>query len=238
MNLMKHPAVVIIMALLISSCAQHVPISDESQRLYKGFTNVVDQTSHGNRVVIYRFGSPPVKLQKNVILINGYRLDVYQSGQKDTIFCESGGEIDPDVIIDLKDFKKGVIRTTSTTQDPRWPEKKNIPFVEETIQILPQGQNKISHKLVLEPEPFDPKRIDKLFSEIIALSKQRHDDDAAATTVSRNLAHIRSMSIHNPDAILKRLKSLPSLPGDCSCGHTISGFMDEVELIQMIQQGK
>ncbi len=232
----RHAIGTIIMVLLTNSCSPYVAIPEDSKGLHAGFTKVADQTSHGNRVLIHSFGSTPIELQKNIMQIGGYRLSVYQSYRNEEVFCQSGGEIDGEFIIDLTDFTAGVIRITTTTQDPRWPEKDHIPFVEKTVTILPQGRTSISHRLILEPEHPDPKRIDQLFSEIISLSKSAHDDDAASTAVWRNLTHIRNMSSQDPDSILRRLRSMPPLPGDCSCGHLIIGIIDEVEQIQMAQQ--
>lgn len=220
------------------SVSQQVTLPKDAEDRYKSFQNVVDETSGDYRLVVYRYGSPPLLLKRNTIKIDGFVLDVYRSGQNDPIFSEGGGEIDPQIIIDYSEFENGILRITSCVWDPRKPYEDNVPFVENRVQINITGKVNISRKILLQPEEASNELINKLFAEIIAKSDKAHNEedieDEAYEIINQNLAQLRNIALNNPDEILTRMKALPHLTGDCACEHLRSKYLEEVEMIQSV----
>jgi hypothetical protein len=224
------------------SVSQQVPLPKDAENLYKGYQNVVDETSGGYRLVVYGYGSPPLLLKKDQIKINGYHLDIYRSGQSDPVYTLGGGEIDPQMIIDYSDFDKRILRFTSCVWDPRDYYNGDIPFVEDCVKISSNGKISISQKILLKPQNASKEEIDKLFNDIIAESKKPHHEsdnqDEAYDSINQNLATLRNIALNNPEDILTRMKALPNLTGDCACQHTKSNYIDEVETIKSVLQSQ
>jgi len=224
------------------SVSRYVHLPKEAEDLYNSYQNIVDETSGDYRLVVFGYGSPPLLLKKDQIKINGYRLDLYRSGQSDPVYTLCGGEINPDIIVDYSDFDKRILRITSCVWDPRDPYIDDVPFVEDCVRIDISGNVNISRKILLKPQNASKEQIDKLFAEITAESQKPHHEsdhqDEAYDSINRNLATLRNIALNNPDEILTRMKALPNLTGDCACQHTKNNYIDEVETIQSVLQSK
>ncbi len=222
-----------------AGCSQQVRLSDEAVQSYKSFVNVVDETSGGNRLVVYSFGSPPLLLSKDVIKINGFALGIYRSDREGAIYSDGGGEAGPNIIVDYAAFDKGILRITDCVWDPRKPYEDDVPFVEKTVRISAGGTVHSSRRMVLEPEKGDEETIDRLFAQILRENKKGHADEKyheeAADAIRRDLAQLRNIAIAAPGDILKRVKALPHLAGDCSCQPMKNDCICEVTTIMEIR---
>ncbi len=219
-------------------CRREVPHFQKVEERREHFVNVVDEVSGKNRLVINYFGSPPLLLKKGVIKIQGYSLDVYRVGHEEDAYSTGGGEIDPYVIVDYSDLKKGAITITTCTWDPREPYVEDVSFIEISVKLLSDGKISVTRRILLKPEQANKARIDTLFAEILAENEKGHKDAAyleqAAEIINRDLAHLRNISLDHADEILKRMQSLPHLAGDCACEPMKNGYLMEVEAIKEI----
>jgi len=240
-------AFLIICLLTLSGCTSSIIIGPSCPQDDQGMTKLVDVTECERRLVIYLFGSPPLLLRKDVLKINGYRLDVYARDCTEPIYSDGCGEIDPNMVVDYSDFSKGILRIVTYAWDPRRLDD-DVPFTEKTVRLTGENKIEISRRILLEPEPGAQAEIDKLVKEVLADNEKAvaNDEKEVAdpelrvnlgSEIRENLAHLRNIGIAHPDDVLKGLESLPHLAVDCCCGHLLHRYITEVyEVKEIIEE--
>jgi hypothetical protein len=204
--------------IFFAGCANNIiPLPAADQKQINSDTKIVDVTSGGCRLLVYGFGSPPVRVGDQQIRGSGLRAFLI-SGKTGTSTQYCWTEAGLDVEIDYSRAAAGYIYFVEHTYDPR-AETDDAPLVRRNIRFR-DGVFTESDEFLLRAEPGDTARISDLVSQVKHAIATEGDFDVP-------MAHLRNIGVARPEVILAAFKNITA---DGAAGESLSQYVSEVEM--------
>ncbi len=194
---------------------------------------VVLNRPFGNARLIVGGGEP--RLLSETCIMGNVIAEIQQS--EDVLWYVSSDETDQPIRIDFTDARKGWLRVTYHTTDPRQPYEENVPFVLETVH-LEHGKAVSEWKILLEKEKFDPAHAEALAEAFRKAIQEYEPEDGPNYVMEQSLGSLRNMGLDSPDMVLPILnelaRSTADRHSDISAG--ISEYSWEIAWVKRIKE--
>ncbi len=247
-----------LLALFVTGCGDgekrtkrdtNVPIELPAQCLEraKWSTLLVDEAFGDNRLLIYSNNMPQTIL--SLRKIEGHLcVFVVHGTSKSSIIQLDMDELSL-VQVDYSDFSEGTLSITELTDDIRTcePDRDDeyVLFVRTTYTIHSDGAVNSTDTLLLQPEPSDPQRIQKLVQDAIHHGKITMDpsiENAPVAEAEKSAAdffdpviHLRNIGMGDPKAALDAFGEIAkAVPLDGWVGWAFGQYEGEVYRAQEI----